>query len=257
MIEPASGRLNGNGWEPFYRFVRSTKDAWADTCAVRVQRRNVEDMRYLPETLMQCDSSVEGRNIGNVWLVPMGQTKRNHYAVYPTALVERPIAMTCPPAVTEIGPRDRIVEMVEYDDGQSKRRVGKYTKENHAEMSGRQDTGRAYVPRKPVTRGWTLSGPQSRPGIVLDPFAGTGTTGEVAIKLGRLFIGIELYEENVMMVSERCRNAVRIYRFNLDSLPADQNFTTTTGIPVSTLTVKATENYALLSASTRILSSAL
>src|SRR5258708_29969845 len=141
--------------------------------------------------------------------------------------------MTCPAAVTEMGPRDRIVEMVEYDDGQSKRRVGKYTKEDHAEMSGRQDTGRAYVPRKPVTRGWTVSGLQSRPGIVLDPFAGTGTTGEVAIKLGRLFIGIELYEENVMIVSERCRNAARIYQFNLDSLlTSDRNFTMTTGIPV-------------------------
>jgi site-specific DNA-methyltransferase (adenine-specific) len=176
MIEPAPGRLNGNGHEPFYRFVRSKKDAWTDACAVRVQRRNVKGMRYLPESLMECDSSLEGRNLNNVWLVPMGQTKRNHYAVFPPALVERPVAMTCPPAVTELGPRDRMVEMVEYDDGQSMRRAGKYTKEDYAEMSGRHDTGRSYVPRKPVTRGWTLSGLPSRPGIVLDPFAGTGTS---------------------------------------------------------------------------------
>jgi hypothetical protein len=58
MIEPAPGRLNGNGHEPLYRFVRSKKDAWTDTCAVRVQRRNVEGMRYLPESLMECDTSV-------------------------------------------------------------------------------------------------------------------------------------------------------------------------------------------------------
>jgi DNA modification methylase len=259
MIEPAPGRLNGNGHEPLYRFVRIKKDAWTDTCAVRVQRRNVEAVRYLPESLMECDTSIEGRNLNNVWLVPTGQTKRNHYAVFPSALVERPIALTCPPAVTELGPRDRMVEMVKYDDGQSMRRVGKYSKQDHAEMSGRQDTGRLYVPRKPMTRGWTHSGLPSRPGIVLDPFAGTATTGEVAIKLGRLFIGVELYEQNVKMAIERCENAARIYRFSLDYLPADQNFSTITGIPVSTqsIALKAATNYALSSASTKILPSAL
>jgi site-specific DNA-methyltransferase (adenine-specific) len=222
MPEPAPGRLNGNCHEPLYRFVRSKKHAWADTCAVRVPRRNVEDIRYLPESLMKCHSSLEGRNLGNVWLVPMGQTKRKHYAVFPPALVERPIAMTCPAAVTELGPRRRIVEMVEYDDGQSMRRVGKYTKEDHAEMSGRHDTGRSYVSRKPEPRGWTLSGLPSRPGIVLDPFAGTGTTGEVAIKLGRLFVGIELYEGNAKMTAERCENAAGIYQSTLGSLGCDQ-----------------------------------
>jgi DNA modification methylase len=260
MIEPAPGRLNGNGWEPFYRFVLNKRDAWTDTSAVGVERRNVESIRYLPESLMQCDSSIEGRNLGNVWLVPMGQTKRNHYAVFPPALIERPIAMTCPPAVTELGPRERIVEMVPYDDGQSKRRVGKYTKQDHAEMSGRQDTGRSYVPRKPVTRGWTLTDLPSRPGIVLDPFAGTATTGEVAIKLGRLFIGIELYEENVRMAKERCENAARMYQFNLGSLlAADPNSTTITGIPVAALdtTAKLAQNYALLSDSPAILPSAV
>lgn len=78
-----------------------------------------------------------------------------------------------------------MVEMEPYDDGHSTRSIGKYTKEDCAEKSGRQDTGRTYVPRKPTTRGWSLSGLPGEPGIVLDPFCGTGTTGEAAIKLGR------------------------------------------------------------------------
>jgi DNA modification methylase len=32
---------------------------------------------------------------------------------------------------------------------------------------------------------------------VLDPFAGRGTTGIVATSLGRKFLGIDLYKENV------------------------------------------------------------
>ena len=182
------------------------------------------------KALMQCHSSIEGRNLNNVWLVPMGQTRRNHYAVFPPALVERPIAMTCPPAVTERGPRERIIEMVAYDDGRPARSIGKYTNPNSAEMSGRHDTGRPYVPKKPVTRGWTNSDLPSRPGIVLDPFAGSGTTGEVAIKMGRRFIGIELYPNYAAMAVERCKAAVRVYELNLKALAADSNFTTTSGI---------------------------
>jgi DNA modification methylase len=35
---------------------------------------------------------------------------------------------------------------------------------------------------------------------------GSGTTGEVALKLGRSFIGIDLYEEYVQMTKERLEN---------------------------------------------------
>jgi hypothetical protein len=38
-------------------------------------------------------------------------------------------------------------------------------------------------------------------------FCGTGSTGEVALKLGRHFIGIELYEENAQIAEDRCRQA--------------------------------------------------
>jgi DNA modification methylase len=36
---------------------------------------------------------------------------------------------------------------------------------------------------------------------VLDPFAGRGTTGIVATSLGRKFVGIDLYKENVEKTS--------------------------------------------------------
>lgn len=42
-------------------------------------------------------------------------------------------------------------------------------------------------------------------GTVLDPFAGAGTTGLVAAKLGRAFVGIELNPEYVVMAERRCK----------------------------------------------------
>lgn len=44
---------------------------------------------------------------------------------------------------------------------------------------------------------------ESEPGIVLDPFAGAGTTALVAKQLGRQFIGIELNEDYVALSQQR------------------------------------------------------
>lgn len=50
----------------------------------------------------------------------------------------------------------------------------------------------------------------SRPGdIVLDPFAGSGTTGAVAIQEGRDFIGIEINPESCKLSEQRIRNAAK------------------------------------------------
>lgn len=46
----------------------------------------------------------------------------------------------------------------------------------------------------------------SRPGdIIFDPFFGTGTTGRVALRLGRQFIGCELNPANATLQDDRLR----------------------------------------------------
>ncbi len=47
----------------------------------------------------------------------------------------------------------------------------------------------------------------TRPGIVLDPFFGAGTTGVVAHKLKRTFVGIELNAEYIRIAKKRLRQA--------------------------------------------------
>jgi len=54
---------------------------------------------------------------------------------------------------------------------------------------------------------------------ILDPFAGSGTTGVVAKQLGRNFIGIEIYQSYFEMAAKRIENTTR----NLSLLELTQN----------------------------------
>ena len=244
QVEPAPGRLNGNGWEPFFRFVADPKKAWSDTSAVRIPRdaghffhqgtdTPVEQHRY--SKAMECVTSLEGRNIPNVWYIGNSRHGKGHFAAYPNELVERPIALTCPEWLVEGGgeikPRVRIVEPVEYSEGpgRGKRAMGQYSLakskdggqltpeeqrqeerrlESLREKSGRMDFARRYIPKYPKTLGWThMDKPVVGPGIVFDPFGGNGTTGYVAVLLGRRFVGIDLYQANAERMKERCEKA--------------------------------------------------
>jgi hypothetical protein len=242
QIEPAPGRLNGNGWEPFYHFVVDPPGAWADPCAVQIPRdperffhKGTEDRveQHAYSASMKCATSIEGRRLANVWYVGSSRKGENHHAAYPVELIERPVAMTCPEFLVddggEIRPRVRVVEPTVYSEGAGKFITvygqlsdwrGHHPQERATDAeggpslkalrgkSGRNDSARQYVPRYPRTVGWTHQDkPFVGPGIVLDPFAGTGTTGEAAVLLGRRFVGIDLYEANVERMHRRCEAA--------------------------------------------------
>jgi len=211
MPEPCNGRLNGNGHEMLFRFVKTERasEAWTDTCAVMLPRAGQDVVPYLPKDLMGVTTSVEGRHAHSVWRLDPGKTSRDHWATFPAALCERAIAMTCPPFVHADGSlSERVIEWVEYDEQRgSSRVVGKraLNDENVRERSGRNDVGASYVARKPVTLGWTPPvDKDAAPGIVLDPFMGTGTAGAVALSLGRSFVGCELYEPYLEIARDAC-----------------------------------------------------
>lgn len=107
----------------------------------------------------------------------------------------------CPREVcTQCGvPRERLVDPVE----------GPPTDHTLDAIAGNNKPSRFKDPADRIRNvrdlGWSDCGCGSfRPGVVLDPFAGSGTTLAVATGCGRDAIGIELYESHADLIRERC-----------------------------------------------------
>ena len=100
-----------------------------------------------------------GKNPGDVWTIATAGFRGPHPAVYPERLVERPLLATCPVRVCA--------------------------------TCGAPWHQSALKPSGP---GCTCRSPHV-PGVVLDPFMGSGTTGVVAHRHARSWIGIELNAE--------------------------------------------------------------
>lgn len=132
------------------------------------------------------------------WSIPTQPYAGSHYAAFPMELPRRCLSLMCPPRVcTTCGtPSERIVEPTEWDH-----------QEHPLEREGIQRGGMGTHGDRvatPTTLGWTDCGHDTwRPGRVLDPFAGSGTTLAVAVGMGREAIGIDLDERNAHLAEQR------------------------------------------------------
>lgn len=143
-----------------------------------------------------------------------------HFAVYPDKLVERPVKASCPAEICiQCGKaRDRIVEAGELVRNPTTHVSYGYTRERSKVATDTEPMGKTkavnfvndgVIPgltRTWKTIGWTTCScpsPSYRPGIVLDPFAGSGTTAVVAKSLQRSSISIELAEHYIPIIKER------------------------------------------------------
>jgi DNA modification methylase len=112
-----------------------------------------------------------GKNPGDVWTIGTAGFRGSHFAVFPESLVTDPIRATCP-------------ERVCAECGSPWRR------------ERRRDRLGDLRPECSCQGGW-------RPGLVLDPFIGSGTTAVAAERLGRDWLGIELQTAFVKLAWER------------------------------------------------------
>lgn len=109
-----------------------------------------------------------GKNPGDVWSIATKGFRGAHFATFPPELVRRPLLASCPPTVCTA--------------------CGK--------------TGTALAKRPMCGCGALL-----RPGLVMDPFFGSGTVGVVAQELDRDWLGIELNPTYVQLATDRLGRA--------------------------------------------------
>lgn len=194
LPSPVADRLTSS-WEYVLHLTRQ-RDYFYDLDAIRVPLTTKRPSRSLSKTppealgaLVNTRHGLDrlalegraghplGKNPGDVWILPPGRHVGGHFATFPEALVRRPILATAPAKVcTACGRPWR----------RSKRQV--------------TFLGDTPQPRLLVPCG---CGAPTRPGLVLDPFAGSGTALKVARELGRDALGIELRAEYAALATER------------------------------------------------------
>jgi DNA modification methylase len=127
--------------------------------------------------------NARGKNPGDVWTIPTAMDRLGHQATFPEALIERPILATCP---------ERIC--VQCDAA--------WTRPTRIRRSSRTSEGMRHTREVGELRRCDCFAP-THPGIVLDPFMGTGTTAVVAERLNRDWLGIELNPSYARMATDR------------------------------------------------------
>ena len=142
------------------------------------------------------------------WAIPTQPYAGSHYATFPEELPRRLISLMCPQRVCrECGePSRRITETTNAIGEATGRRSWRAGTDGiGAGHSGDITRSSSSAPTaEVVTLGWTDCGHDAwRPGIVLDPFAGSGTTLAVAVGMGRQAIGIDLDERNALLAEQR------------------------------------------------------
>jgi DNA modification methylase len=159
-----------------------------------------------PMTMDDRDYNPLGRNLRSVWTIPTQPYPEAHFATFPEALVEPCIKagtsehgccdgcgapfrrlVKKKPSTMNIRVRDNAKGIIDQKSGIE----GKYR--------ASQDEIASYGPEEmgeTETVGWEptchCEASETRPCVVLDPFCGSGTTGMVALRRGRGFIGLEL-----------------------------------------------------------------
>jgi site-specific DNA-methyltransferase (adenine-specific) len=147
------------------------------------------------------------RNKRAVWRVNTASFKDAHFAVYPPKLIETPIDAGCPEWIDKKTGKPRVREL----EKQSLQRY-ELPKDNPnyrpERYEGKYEQGQKYAiyDDKGYTDG--REDDEFTPGVVLDPFFGSGTSAEIAMKQGKDWVGIELNDEYEKISQKRLKPTI-------------------------------------------------
>lgn len=195
---------------------RRTTDAWMETLDLEIAELE-HDLRVLKEFKANGGLIVDHEGTPIAARSPTLPYKGAHFAVFPPPLIEPLLGMATSEkgACSQCGaPWRRQVKRPERPQVERDGKVGRNERDGgiHNEH-GIERTGLSHnkynqwlAANPPQTVGWepscTCDAP-TRPCVVLDPFSGSGTTGMVALKMGRDYVGIDLNANYLPMAEAR------------------------------------------------------
>lgn len=162
-----------------------------------------EKRLYVPNSL--------GKNPGDCLMFPLEPSKEKHFAMFPSTLPEFCIKAGCPDKICKKCGTPRLViekrvspyafnlrvrdvkegRIKSIDRKASDKEVSRYNERNYEAKSKER-----IILSCNCNKGF-------KPGLVLDPFMGSGTTALIAKKLGMNFIGFELNKKYISIANRR------------------------------------------------------
>ncbi len=150
-----------------------------------------------------------GRNKRTVWTVTTKPYKGAHFATFPPDLIEPCIlAGTSEKGVCPDCGKAWVRDIEKIDNGPRITRDNMIEEYPDRNTSGQMNTkDMKTIPR--IYKGWNPQcecGLDPVPATVLDPFFGSGTTGQVAIKHRRKFVGLDISMDYIELAKKRTSN---------------------------------------------------
>ena len=141
-----------------------------------------------------------GKNPGDIWSIATRGFRGAHFATFPPELVRKPLLATCPEKIcSRCG--------LPWVRKSANSRAAARGRASRTAVRRRRHYPRRWeaIGRLGELRAQCLCSSRTRPGVVLDPFFGTGTVGQVAQEHGRDWVGIELNPRYVEIAKERLK----------------------------------------------------
>jgi len=205
-------------FEKIYFFVKDKK-YWFEQQLEELKIKNVKGIKFGGNKLCPDNktysgneynsSDLEGKNKRAVWKITTKPYKEAHFATYPEGLCETPIKAGCPEFICKKCGfiKEKIIECKGIPRDRTKGKLRNIGQQDGLGSISGKDLYKWKQENPNIFKGYSTCNCNDgfESGIVLDPFFGSGTTGLVALKQNKKFIGIELNPEYVNMAKVRLK----------------------------------------------------
>jgi DNA modification methylase len=223
VLRMSAGRCTKN--HEYIFLLSKSPSYYYDSEAIKEKAIDLENIKGLtkrnPVMMMKYDAkhygfsnrvNLEGKtypkcNKRSVWTINTHGFKDAHFATFPVKLIVPMIKA----GTSEKGYCSKcgkpVVRIVEPSEEYNKLLGTGFTDHKNDSTQGMSQTKKKPSYNSEYnTLGWRASckcGAETVPGVVLDPFMGSGTVADVARRLNRNYVGIELKEEYIKMAERR------------------------------------------------------